>query len=163
MKVEVQGLLYKDVREVPVYGNNNELLKPFYQFTLKVQRTRPYNYDTKPNQNTKKVPDTIQEVSYDLVEVTYKYDNGSQLKELAKGEVLKVVGYGSIQPEYEGRTGERKVVTRAVVTPTGSFHIPVTKLVIRAQKVSRVARPSGVIEMEPQMDPETGDFDIAVL
>lgn len=149
MKVEVQGLLYKEVREVPVYGNNNEPLKPYYQLTLKVQRTRPYTYDTKPNENLKKVADKVQEVSYDLVEVTYKYDNGAMLKNLVKGDLVKVTGYGSIQPEYQGTGKDRKVVTRRVASSTASFEIPVTKFVVRAQTVNRMAKPAGVIDLEP--------------
>lgn len=141
MKVEVQGYLYKDVREIPQYDVNDKPLKPYYQFTLKIQRTRSYEYESMKKKN---------EVSYDLVEVTYRYDGGSQLLELTKGDLLKVVGYGAIQPEYTGAGKDRKIVTRGIVTKTGRLEIPVTKFVVRAQKVSRQARPAGVIEMEPQ-------------
>lgn len=161
MKVEMQGLLYKDVREVVQDG-----MRPWYQFTLKVQRSRPYEYETRIDPVAKvKGAREKQEVSYDLVEVTYKYDNGSQLMQLKRGDLLRVLGYGALQPEYEQKGDVRKVATREVVV--GSVYIPVTKFVVRAQGVTRLPRPTGVINLafhpESVLDVETGDFAVATL
>jgi hypothetical protein len=147
-QVELQGYLYKDVREVNITDKHGVVLDTYYQFRLRVQRPSSYEYSVVKPGDKKGEVIGVQEVTSDLIEVTYKYENGSELKNLKTGDLIKVTGYAAIQPEFMGKGVDRTMVMRTIITNTkGAVPVPVTKVVVRAQSVTKQPKPVGVIDL----------------